>query len=146
MPFDLSSLIGGSIGDAFEKIVGVFKVPPEQQLAAQTEITKIQLDLQGKLIDQIGAQIDVNKAEAASPRWWIAGARPAVIWVCVFALFYSFVLQPFAQFALVASHVSLPGPLPTINTSDLVGGLLLPLLGLSGMRTFEKVQGVVHKH
>jgi hypothetical protein len=42
MGFDLSSLIGGSVGDAFQKIVGVFKVDPTVALQKQTELEENQ--------------------------------------------------------------------------------------------------------
>lgn len=144
MGFDLSSLIGGSIGDAFAKIVGCFKVPPEQALAAQTELTKIQLDLQGKLIDQVNAQIGVNESEAATGKTFIAGWRPFIGWVCGVAFLYTYVLQPLATFALAAAHVQ-TGPLPSLSLSDMMP-VLMGMLGLGGYRTYEKVQNVQQRH
>lgn len=100
MAFNLSALIGGSIGDAFAKIVGAFKVPPDKVLEAQTEITKIQLELAGKLQDAVSNEItqaaDVIKAEAQSQSWLPRVVRPLLllIWgvsisVNVFAGIYS---------------------------------------------------------
>jgi len=81
--FDISSLIGGSIGDAFAKIAGVFKVSPEKALESQTEITKIQLELQGKLQDAVSNEItqaaEVIKAEANSQSWLPRNVRPLLL-------------------------------------------------------------------
>src|SRR5689334_16051460 len=104
MSFDFASLIGGSIGDAFQKIVGAFKVPPEQQLAAQTEITKIQLEVQGKILDQVSAQMDINKVEAASQSMFVAGWRPAIGWICGCGLFTQFIINPIATWIATLAH------------------------------------------
>ena len=82
MGFDLTSFLGNTIGDSVAKIVGAFKVPPEKQLEAQTEITKLSMELQGKILDQVSAQLDVNKVEAASANVFVAGWRPYIGWIC----------------------------------------------------------------
>lgn len=139
MGFDFASLIGGSIGDAFQKIVGAFKVPPAQQLEAQTEITKIQLELQGKILDQIGQQLDVNRIEAASTSTFVAGWRPFIGWICGLGLASQFIIGPLVTWvATLAKH---PVVYPTLDLGTLMT-LLFGMLGLGGMRSWEKVQGV----
>lgn len=139
MGFDISSLIGGSVGDAFAKIVGVFKVPPEQVLASQTELEKIRLGLESQLVEQVTAQIEVNKAEAASGSVFVAGWRPFVGWVCGFALASQFIIGPlFTWITALAKH---PTPYPNLDYSSL-STLLLGMLGLGGMHAYERVQGV----
>ncbi len=83
------------------------------------------------------AQIAVNKAEAESPSIFKGGWRPAVGWVCVAGLVYSFFLQPLLPWAVGVLHSAPVAPLPTLDTSTLMT-LLLGMLGLGGMRTFEK--------
>lgn len=138
-----------AIGALIMKGIGMFKLSPEIKAQLQAQLVAENLDMEKAQLaadlQRAQMQADINKQEAASTKWFIAGARPAVIWVCVTALAYSFVVQPFAQFILAACHVNIL-PLPVLNTGDLVAGLLVPLLGLSGMRTVEKVQDVVHKH
>ena len=138
MGFDIGSFIGGSIGDAFQKIVGAFKVPPEKQLEAQTEITKIQLELQGKILDQVSAQMDINKVEAASSSTFVAGWRPFIGWVCGTGLAVQFLIGPLATWIadLVGKHIVFP----TLDMGTLLT-LLLGMLGLGGMRSWEKVSG-----
>ena len=138
MGFDLSSLIGGSIGDAFQKIMGVFKVDPTVALQKQAEIQEIQLQLQGQLVQQVTAQIEVNKQEAASPNMFVAGWRPFIGWICGFGLGCQFIVAP--VFTWISALVKHPTPFPTLDLGTLMT-LLLGMLGLGGMRTYEKVQG-----
>tara|TARA_R110000868_G_scaffold147611_3_gene369170 strand:- start:2639 stop:3040 length:402 start_codon:yes stop_codon:yes gene_type:complete len=86
------------------------------------------------------AQMSVNKAEAESGSLFKGGWRPAIGWICGLALFWSFILQPFLVFFLLVFGVDLP-PLPEIGTADLMP-ILLGMLGLGGLRSYEKVQKV----
>ena len=86
------------------------------------------------------AQIDLNKAEASSDSVFKGGWRPAIGWICGLALFWSFILQPFLVFFLVVFGIDL-APLPELKTNDLMP-ILLGMLGLGGLRTYEKVQKV----
>ena len=90
--------------------------------------------------EQVLAQIEVNKAEAASGSLFKGGWRPAIGWICGLALFWSFILQPFLVFFLLVFGVDLP-PLPEVGTADLMP-ILLGMLGLGGLRSYEKVQKV----
>ena len=86
------------------------------------------------------AQIEVNKAEAASGSIFKGGWRPFIGWVCGFAFAYHFILQPILLFGAAAAGVSLP-PLPEFDMSQMMP-VLLGMLGLGGLRTFEKHKGV----
>jgi hypothetical protein len=90
--------------------------------------------------EQVLAQLEVNKAEAASGSLFKGGWRPAIGWICGLALLWSFILQPFLVFFLLVFGVDLP-PLPEIGTADLMP-ILLGMLGLGGLRSYEKVQKV----
>ena len=103
-------------------------------------VDKFTLDKEEKaqLIMEINkAQIEVNKIEAGSTSFFKSGWRPSVGWICSFALGYHFVLQPMLAFILgVAGYdVILPEFDMTTLTTVLMG-----LLGLGGMRSFEKVK------
>jgi hypothetical protein len=82
------------------------------------------------------AQIEVNKAEAASGSIFKGGWRPAVGWVCASAFAYHFVLQPVLLFVVALTGTQLP----TLPEFDM--GTLLPvlggMLGIGGLRTYEK--------
>lgn len=86
------------------------------------------------------AQIEVNKAEAASNSVWKGGWRPFVGWVCGTAFAYHFVLQPLAIFGLAAYGMEIP-PLPNFDMGQLMT-VLMGMLGLGGLRSFEKSKGV----
>ena len=86
------------------------------------------------------AQIDVNKAEAASGSVFKGGWRPFIGWVCGIAFLYHFVLQPLFLFAIAAAGVQLPA-LPEFDMGTLLT-VLGGLLGLGSLRTFEKTKGV----
>jgi hypothetical protein len=90
--------------------------------------------------EQVLAQLEVNKAEAASGSFFRGGWRPSIGWICGLALFWSFILQPFLVFFLLVFGVEMP-PLPELNTGDLMP-ILLGMLGLGGLRTFEKTKGI----
>jgi len=86
------------------------------------------------------AQIEVNKAEAASGSVFKGGWRPFIGWVCGFAFAYHFILQPILLFGIAVAGVSFP-PLPAFDMSQMMP-VLLGMLGLGGLRTYEKKTGV----
>lgn len=88
------------------------------------------------------AQIEVNKAEAGHRSIFVAGWRPFIGWTCGVALAYHFVLHPIIIFAMM-TFPALPVPadaLPEFDMESLMT-VLLGMLGLGGLRTFEKVKG-----
>ena len=86
------------------------------------------------------AQAEVNKTEAAHRSLWVAGWRPMIGWTCGIALAWHFVLSPVALFAAAWAGVTLPA-LPEFDMGSLMT-VLLGMLGLGGMRSFEKAKGV----
>ena len=85
------------------------------------------------------AQLEVNKAEAAHKSMFVAGWRPSVGWVCCAGLASNYLFIPMANFVLVIS-----GSTVTVPTLDLSGMMpvLMGMLGLGAMRSYEKVNGV----
>lgn len=86
------------------------------------------------------AQIDVNKVEAANPNVWVSGARPALLWICAVGFGWHYILYPALFFIGSLFHVT---GMPTKSGID--GGLFelaIALLGLGGLRTYEKIKGV----
>jgi hypothetical protein len=86
------------------------------------------------------AQVEVNKAEAASGSVWKGGWRPFVGWVCGTAFAYHFVIQPLAIFVVAAYGMEIPA-LPEFDMGQLMT-VLMGMLGLGGLRSFEKSKGV----
>lgn len=86
------------------------------------------------------AQIEVNKVEAASDSIFKSGWRPFIGWVCGVAFAYHFVLQPLLVFVLTYMGHPVPA-LPEFDMASLMT-VLGGLLGLGGLRTFEKYKGI----
>ena len=86
------------------------------------------------------AQADVNKQEAQHRNIWVAGWRPFIGWVCGVALAWHFVLAPVVLFVAAWADVQLP-PLPAFDMDSLMT-VLLGMLGLGGLRSFEKAKGL----
>ena len=86
------------------------------------------------------AQIAVNKEEAASGSLFKGGWRPFVGWVCGVAFFYHFILQPVIIFIVSIIGVNVPD-LPEFQMNTLLT-VLGGLLGIGGLRTYEKQKGL----
>lgn len=85
------------------------------------------------------AQIEVNKTEAATGNLFIGGWRPGMGWTCVAAYFLAYVGLPMLTFTAQLFGVDIKTP--EISFGDL-SPVLLGMLGLGGLRTFEKAKGV----
>ena len=77
-------------------------------------------------------QLEVNKVEAAHHSIFVSGWRPAIGWVCALGLFYNVIL---------ANIIGIWVDVPEIDTTLLVP-VMMGMLGLGAMRSYEKVQGV----
>ena len=116
-----------------------------------TEKERRQLDLEEKRIDQATdlAQIEVNKVEAASSSVFVAGWRPAIGWIGAAAMAYQFLL--YAMFLWVWTYLQGTGWIPKELTpppvldADQLWVILSGILGIAGMRSFEKTKGVAAK-
>lgn len=85
------------------------------------------------------AQVQANTEQAKHPSLFVAGARPAIMWICALAMAYHFVLQPFLVFGVLVAGVDLPA-LPELDMGSLMP-VLMGILGLGGLRSWEKVKG-----
>jgi len=85
-------------------------------------------------------QLEINKAEAQHRSLFVAGWRPFVGWTCGVALAYHFIIAPLVLFATAYAGVEIP-TLPEFDMGSLLT-VLMGMLGLGGLRTFEKFKGV----
>ena len=85
-------------------------------------------------------QAETNKEEATHRSVWVAGWRPFIGWVCGVALAWHFVLSPVIIFLAAWFNVVLP-TLPVFDMGSLMT-VLMGMLGLGGLRTFEKTKGL----
>jgi len=119
-------------------------VTPEQQI----KLKELDIQYQQMMIEESQklplAQIAVNQEEAKSESKFISGGRPFLIWVCGFAFLYAAILEPLMRF-VAKVYFSYTGAFPMIDTT-LTMQVLFGLLGLGGMRTFEKFKGVQGNH
>jgi hypothetical protein len=115
---------------------------PDKNAQNQAKLAMLQMQAQGELA-QLAGQLDVNKAEASNPNWFVAGWRPAVGWTCAAGLASQFLVSPIATW--LASLLGHPIAYPSLDMGTLLT-LLMGMLGLGGLRTYEKTQDVVSKH
>ena len=85
------------------------------------------------------AQLEVNKTEAQHKSLFVSGWRPAVGWCCVFGMMGNFMVIPFTNFVLALLKIDVVVPL--IDTATMMP-VLMGMLGLGAMRTYEKRTGV----
>ncbi|MFN8996065.1 MAG: 3TM-type holin [Pseudomonadota bacterium] len=112
----------------------------------KAEAEKARLDMEAALVKAANeaamAQVEVNKIEAAHSSVFVAGWRPAIGWVCAAALAWAFIVAPVATWGMAVFGVR--ETLPAIGTDNLFE-LVLAMLGLGGLRTFEKMRGVARQ-
>lgn len=85
------------------------------------------------------AQVEVNKTEAQHRSIWVSGWRPACGWICATALGWHFILQPVVLFLSALFNIVLP--VPSFDMGSLMT-VLMGMLGLGGLRSFEKQKGL----
>lgn len=107
------------------------KIWPDKSAQEQAQLAAAVALVQG--------QLEINKAEAASPSAFTSGWRPFIGWVCGSACAWNWLLLPIAKFACAYAGKPL-----TLSPADLteMWPLLLGMLGLGGLRTYEKTKGV----
>ena len=100
---------------------------------------KLEHELKTELHRANMAQIEVNKVEAQHRTVFVAGWRPFTGWVCATALAYHFIIEPVLVFFLSWYGVQIQ--LPQFDMGSLLT-VLMGMLGLGGLRTYEKKQGL----
>lgn len=126
------------IGDVIREVGGVIRelIPDaDKRMEIEVRLAEIadQADERENLLLQ--GQIEVNKIEAASGNLFVAGWRPGIGWVGVIALGYTWVIGPMAKAIFGLAE------LPVIDP-DQIYPIILALLGIGGMRTYEKKFGL----
>lgn len=124
------------LGDTLDTVVD--RLTPDVNMRKEAKI-----ELEKALVDTANAallaQLEVNKTEAEHPSVFVAGWRPATGWICALAFGYNFIVHPMLGYILplVAEVHELP---PAIDVGPMLT-VLLGMLGLGGLRTFEGVHG-----
>ena len=84
-------------------------------------------------------QMAINQVEAAHKSLFISGWRPALGWVAVLGMFGNYITIPFTNFAMALLEIDITIPLIPLAT---MMPIVMGMLGLGGLRTFEKHKGV----
>ena len=130
----LGGLLGGK-GGALKQITNVINelhTSEEEKLDKKILMQRIQQKLAEK-------QLDVNAKEASHRSVFVAGWRPAIGWCGALALFFAFILSPCIEWYAKFSGVDIVPP--AIETGPLLA-IVTSMLGVAGMRSFEKAKGI----
>ncbi len=88
-------------------------------------------------------QLDINKEQAKHPSIFVSGARPAIMWVCCLGLLWQFFIQPIVTYVAVLFN---PNFVPLNLEMEGLVTLVMSLLGLGAMRSFEKSKGIAREN
>jgi hypothetical protein len=130
------------LGPIFE-IVGkvIDRVIPDTAAAEKAKLDMLQEATRNEFTAAM-EQVKVNLAEAAHPSLFVAGWRPAIGWICGLGLFWNFVGYPMVSWA---ASLWWPNFVPPELVADNLMELTLGMLGMAGLRSWEKFKGVASK-
>jgi hypothetical protein len=136
--FGIDDIIGAGL-----KLLDKVIPDPTEKAKAQAELMRMQHDeimavmgLEGEIAK---SQIEVNREEAKAASLFVSGWRPSVGWVCSAAFALHFLVFPLVVFGAAVAGYTIQAP--TFNMDSLMT-VLMGLLGLGGLRTFEKMKGI----
>ena len=122
-----------------ESVIGVAGKVLDKFVEDKDLKTKLNAELQAQLINLDTLQAQTNLEQAKHDSIFVAGARPAIMWICAFALAWQYILAPMASWGLAIWYPIVT--LPELGTEELTG-LVMALLGLGAARSYEKSKGV----
>ena len=127
MAIDITGL--GAVSDLATTVIN--KIWPDKTEAEKQQLAAAVMVVQG--------QLDINTAEAANPSVFVAGWRPAIGWVCGAACAWNWIALPVVKVGLAVAGYKL-----ALSPADITEMLpiLMGMLGLGGLRTVEKINGV----
>ena len=118
-----------SVADLASTVIG--KIWPDKSEQEKQQLAAALALVQG--------QLEINREEAKSPSLFVSGWRPAIGWICGAACAWNWIGLKVALF--VAAYLGHELKLAPADVSEMMP-VLLGMLGLGGLRTMEKVQGV----
>ena len=132
------NLIGGLLGGKGGALKQITNVIDELHTSEEEKLDKkiLMQRIQQKLAEK---QLDVNAKEASHRSVFVAGWRPAIGWCGAGALFFEFILSPCIEWYARFSGLDLTAP--EIQTGPLLA-IVTSMLGVAGMRSFEKAKGL----
>lgn len=132
----MMTLIREALAPVLDGILRFIPDPGERARAKE----QFEMQMLGAMAGLVQGQLAINQEQARHTSIFVAGARPFLLWVCGVGFAWQFIGQPLVQwaFALWAPDITHPPPLD-------IGPLMtlaLGMLGLGGLRTYEKRLGV----
>ena len=131
----MNPLILGPVLEVGKTIIERFF--PDKEKAAEAEREFLKMAVQGELAQVMG-QLEINAREAQHASVFVAGWRPAYGWAGVAGFLYATIVQPILSWYGVNYGWTAP---PDINI-DLLWVVVTGMLGIGGLRTWEKKQGL----
>lgn len=126
-------MLGKLFGTGASEIISVVGKVADEMIHTEEEKQAFKERVEERIAETNRAQIEVNKQEAQHRSIFVAGWRPAIGWLCATAMAVRFLITPLAA--------PFGYDIPEINWEEL-SVVLLGILGLGGMRTYEKKKGV----
>jgi hypothetical protein len=137
----------GAIVTALDALLNPEKKLSEEETKRLRETVKVEIQrLQTEML-----QIQVSLEEAKHPSLFVAGARPAILWIFALGLAYNVVLHPLLEWAVAIAGLAIgfnPGAdfrLPARFDYEELWPIIGGMLGLAGWRSFEKRSGVARE-
>jgi len=137
----LGALLKGALGPILD---GVLRFIPDKNARAEAK-EQFEGQILNAMTSLVEGQLRINEKEASHGSIFVAGWRPAVGWICGIALGWNFIIQPLLLWIswLIPEGADLASA-PKLDTGELMT-VLLGMLGLGGLRTYEKRIGVARK-
>ena len=138
MALNTALLAAGPIASGLFGLIDKLFTSDDERMAAKLKV--LELEKSGEL-----AQIAVNAQEAKNDSIFVAGWRPFIGWVCGLAFTWAFLLYPMFSFFVVS--LGIPVDLTLVPELDLAAMMpvLMGMLGLGAMRSWEKKEGVARE-
>jgi hypothetical protein len=127
------------VGSVLDKVIPNTAEREKAKLEIQLKLAENETNLVKLFAAQDQGQIEINKEEAKSASVFVSGWRPFVGWVCGIGCAWAFILKPVLDWAVTVAGVATK--LPELQTGEMMS-LLLGLLGMGTLRTYEKFKGV----
>ena len=140
------SILGGGIKEVAEGVTDL-AIGLRSAITGETDPRK-KAELEELLLKadilQRKSQTTINRLEAGHISVFVAGWRPFIGWICGLGLAYNFIAHPLIVWGVQIAGVEGVTP-PALAIGELMP-LLMALLGLGGLRTYEKLKGVQDRH
>lgn len=130
----LDRILAANIASPIEAIGNVF----DKLFTSDAERAQAEAVLEKLRQHPAELQVELNKIEAAHRSVFVAGWRPAVGWICALSVGWAYLGHPLF---LWAAALWSPGLQPPVIHTDSLFELILAMLGMAGLRSFEKTAG-----